>query len=336
MNDQPNVYNQTEITPCAWKGDKRWVYSITFDEALADLHQYTIPILESYGVPGHVEVVVGQMGEIRQLFESSYNGMRHMNSAELRDLLDRGWGIGNHSWSHTWINMANAEWELKYSKQMLEEAIGQPITIYCSPGENNNASPAILERCREYGYLGAMTVFEALNRPEDKDPFWLNRTFLHDQGPNLHDSEFNPYRQIMQAQLEHGWIIDYTHCPMEKTIHPRKDCSAENLERRVKAVVEVGSDEVWLSPVDQVVDYRYMQRHLKIEALNNNNYRLSTPHLPTQVRSKWITLRLADDCHRVELDGRDVKPYHFRERCLVDLELQDENLIQVDRGGSNG
>src|SRR5918912_1435960 len=52
---------------CAWPGDKRWVYSITFDEALSDLHRFAIPILQDYGVPGHVEVVVGQIGQVRYL-----------------------------------------------------------------------------------------------------------------------------------------------------------------------------------------------------------------------------------------------------------------------------
>ena len=59
---------------CDWKHGKRWVYSITYDEALADLHRFAVPIHEEYGMPGHVEVVVGQLGEIRRVGQSSYNG----------------------------------------------------------------------------------------------------------------------------------------------------------------------------------------------------------------------------------------------------------------------
>ena len=81
------------LTICPWKYNKRWVYSITYDEALVDLHRFAIPIHEEYGIPGHVEVVVGQLGEVRNLGSSSYNGYRHMNGDELKDLLTRGWGV---------------------------------------------------------------------------------------------------------------------------------------------------------------------------------------------------------------------------------------------------
>ena len=88
------------LSICPWKYGKRWVYSITYDEALADLHRFAVPMHEEYGIPGHVEILVGQMGQIRKAGNSSYNGFRHMDGEELRDLLARGWGVGNHSWSH--------------------------------------------------------------------------------------------------------------------------------------------------------------------------------------------------------------------------------------------
>ena len=75
---------------CDWKHDKRWVYSITYDEALADLHRFTIPHHEDLGVPGHVEVVVGQIGEVRNIGTSTFNGFRHMNAGELKELIARG------------------------------------------------------------------------------------------------------------------------------------------------------------------------------------------------------------------------------------------------------
>ena len=50
-----------------WKHGKRWVYSITYDEALAELHEFAVPIHDSLGVPGHVEAVAGHIGVVRQL-----------------------------------------------------------------------------------------------------------------------------------------------------------------------------------------------------------------------------------------------------------------------------
>ena len=61
------------ITP--WKWGKRWVYSITYDEALSDLHRFAVPLHEELGVPGHVEAVAGHLGTVRQIGQSSYNEM---------------------------------------------------------------------------------------------------------------------------------------------------------------------------------------------------------------------------------------------------------------------
>src|SRR6185437_3531583 len=193
---------------CVWPGDRRWVYSITFDEALSDLHRFTIPILEEFGVPGHLEVVVGQMGELRNLPGSSFHGYKHMGAEELREMIARGWGVGNHSWSHQVVNAETADLELGRAKEVLEQAIGQPVTVYCAPGSNANMNEGALAGCRRFGYLGAMGITDALNRPGDEDLLWLNRTFLHTQGYGPFFSEFDPFRNLQHARRDRGWIID--------------------------------------------------------------------------------------------------------------------------------
>src|SRR5919197_4518565 len=122
---------------CDWKYGKQWVYSITYDEVLSELHRFAIPYHEEFGIPGHVEAVAGHIGEVRQLGQSSYNGFRHMGAAELRDLVARGGGIGNHSWSHELIQPDTVDRELRQAKEVLEEAIGAPVLLYCSPGNNS-------------------------------------------------------------------------------------------------------------------------------------------------------------------------------------------------------
>ena len=218
------------LSICPWKYGKRWVYSITYDEALADLHRFAVPMHEEYDIPGHVEVVVGQMGEIRNIGSSSFNGYRHMNADELRDLLARGWGVGNHSWSHEVITPEMVDIEIGHAKQVLEEALGESIILYCSPGDNTNMADHVLEACRRYGYLGAMSLTDALNLPED-ELFWINRTPLHDHYYPPFYSAYDPFRNIRQAQELQGWLIDYCHCPLETPVHPNKDCSEAQLRK---------------------------------------------------------------------------------------------------------
>ena len=75
-------------------------------------------------------------------------------------------------------------------------------------------SDHVLAACRKYGYLGAMSLTDALNRPGE-ELFWLNRTALHDQMYEPFYNEYDPYRNIRHAQADNGWIIDYCHCPLE-------------------------------------------------------------------------------------------------------------------------
>ncbi|HWB53275.1 MAG TPA: polysaccharide deacetylase family protein [Tepidisphaeraceae bacterium] len=310
-----------ESLVCPWRDGKRWVYSITFDEALIELHQFVVPVLEKHGVPGHLEAVAGHIGIVRQIGNSSYNGFRHMSGSEMRDMISRGWGVGNHSYSHGQVNAETAETELGQSKRVLEEAIGEPITIYCAPGDNQNMNEGALAACRKYGYLGAMSITDALNRPNDPDLLWMNRTFLHEQGYGPFYSAFDPFRNIALAQRDHGWIIDYCHCPMEKCVHPNKDCSAAQLQERIETIVSEGADQVWLARVEEAVDYRYTRRHTKIEKRTPSpgtpgdvrgggqveEYALSAPGLPDSVRWRTLTLRSPKNAKAVEVDKKPTR-----------------------------
>ena len=280
---------------CDWKHGKRWVYSITYDEGLVDLHRFAIPLHEEFGIPGHVEVVAGQLGEVRQLGQSSYNGFRHMNGAELRDLLGRGWGVGNHSWSHEVITPQMIDRELRQAREVIEEAIQAPVLLYCAPGDNTNMSDHVLAACRELGYLGAMSLTDGINCPQE-ELFWLDRTALHDQFYAPFYSKYDPYRNLQQAQALGGWIIDYCHCPLEEPVHRNKDCSQAQLRQRFETVLAEGGEAVWCAAPEEVVSYHLCRRHLRVEVLEENaqrrRYRLGFAGLPPQVPCRQLTLEV--------------------------------------------
>ena len=84
--------DKLELSIALWKYAKEWVYSASYDEALSDLYRYVIPTHDRLGIPGHVEVVSGHIGIIRNIGASSFNGMKHMDKDELLDIMSRGWG----------------------------------------------------------------------------------------------------------------------------------------------------------------------------------------------------------------------------------------------------
>ncbi len=319
-----------DLSICPWPGDRLWVYSITFDEALSELHRFTVPILEKYKVPGHVEVVVGQMGRERQIGASSYNGFRHMGADELREMLARGWGVGNHSWSHGQVNADTADLELRKAKEVLETAVGEPITIYCAPGNNDNLNDGALAGCRRYGYLGAMSLTDALNRPDDADLLWMNRTFLHDQGYGPFFSEFDPFRNIQHAKRERGWIIDYCHCPLGEPVHRNKDCSAAQLRERIETIVAEGGDDVWLARVEEAVDYRYTRRAAKIEAAGDGRYTIRAEKLPPAVQKRTLTLRAPGEVKAVEVGGTSCRLCRRGEQVLFDVDLSGGQEVRLE------
>ena len=334
---------------CPWKYGKCWVYSITYDEALADLHRFAVPMHEEYGILGHVEVVIGHLGEIRQIGNSSFNGYRHMNGGELRDLLARGWGVGNHSWVHEIITPEMVEKEIGHAKQVLEEALGEPIILYCSPGDNTNMADHILEACRRYGYLGAMSITDALNLPGD-ELFWINRTPLHDHYYPPFYSAYDPYRNIRQAQEMQGWLIDYCHCPLETAVHPNKDCSEAQLRQRLESVLSEGGDAVWCAVPEEALSYHLMRRHARIEMVDDDGtmggeavgdeaeaqrYRIGLPGLPNLLPYRSLTLEAsvpAALCRdpRVVVDGQELAAEVVRPGVLrVTTPVQDGTRVEV-------
>lgn len=326
-----------EISP--WKYGKRWVYSITYDEALADLHRFAVPMHEEYRIPGHVEVVVGQMGEVRNIGNSSFNGYRHMNGDELRDLLARGWGVGNHSWSHEVITPETVDKEIGHARQVLEEALGEAVILYCSPGDNTNMAGHVLEACRRYGYLGAMSLTDALNLPGD-ELFWINRTPLHDHYYPPFYSAYDPFRNIRQAQELRGWIIDYCHCPLETPVHPNKDCSEAQLRQRIETVLSEGGDAVWCAVPEEALGYHLVRRHARIDTVgggeaDSQRFRIGLRELPDQVPYRSLTLEARVPpawCRdpRVVVDGVELAAEVVRPGVLrFTSSVRDGTLVEV-------
>ncbi len=237
-----------------WKGGKRWVYSITYDEGCEKLLDHALAVHREYGIPGHVALVASQIGVPRNCPGSSYDGMMILSREQIHMLTAEGWGVSCHSMTHVGISRENAHYEVVQSRKVIEDALEMPVTMFCVPG-NNNSYPASHAVARESGYTSIMTIYDDVNTIET-DVLRLNRCPLHTQYPAPFYSAFDPYKRIHQAIDCGGWIIDYCHCPMPgKPIHPHKDCTVEELAMRFETVRRVGGDDIWLAEPNEVVDF---------------------------------------------------------------------------------
>ncbi|MDO8586064.1 MAG: polysaccharide deacetylase family protein [Armatimonadota bacterium] len=279
------------ISTATWKYDKDWVYSITYDEALSELHRFVIPVHLELGIPGHLEAVAGHIGKVRALGESSYNGLHHMGPAEMREMIAIGWGVGCHSWSHGMV-MDDPDLELRRAKEVLGEATGVPVTLFTAPGSNANLMPPVLEKIVEYGYLAGLGITDDLNYSDADDLVWTNRVPIHESYGGYFESAFEPYKRIRQAQERRGWIVDYCHCPLEEAVHECKDVTAAHHRERLETIAREGGAACWYANPDDVIDYRYMRRHTRVEPDGLGVFILRLESLPQEVKSRDLTFLL--------------------------------------------
>ena len=311
------------ISTAKWKYAKQWVYSATYDEALAELHQYVIPHHTEFGIPGHLEVVSGHIGKQRQIGASSYNGFHHMSGVQLREMLAYGWGVGCHSWSHETV-ADDPETELLKAREVLEDAIGRAVTIYVAPGSNANMVPVVIAKAKEYGYLAAMGITDNLNYADSdvEDLFILNRPALHEKMSDLYDRAFDPFNRIQQAKKYNGWIADYLHCPQEKAVHDYKDCSAAHHYERLATIAQEGKYDCWFANPDDVVDYRYMRRYCQLnpDPTCENAWSVSLTNLPQRVMNRELTFLLhtplSPEHLNVQVDQTFILPYPLASHML--------------------
>jgi len=237
-----------------WPNNKRWVYSITYDEGLQNLLKYVLPLHRQYQLPGHVCVVAKEIGKVRNCRGSDYNGLRVLSKKEINALAGEGWGVSNHSMTHSRIKPANARSEVIDSKKIIEDLLGIPITLFCVPRNHRSYRPAV-RVAKKAGYCGIMTIIDGVN----SDPISLMKLFrcpLISRGPEPFLSAFDPFHRIQQMRMVGGWLIDYCHCPMpEAPINEAKDCTTEQLEARFRAVTEIGENDVWLAEPNEVVKH---------------------------------------------------------------------------------
>ncbi len=243
----------------AWKDGKQWVYSITYDEGCQALLEHSLPIHRRYGVPGHVCIVSREVGRLRCTPGSSYEGMMILSRDELRGLAAEGWGLSCHSMTHAAINDDNAEYEVVEAKGALEEATGLPVSVFCVPG-NNDGYPPALKVAAAGGYDAIMTIYDDINRP-DVDLLRLCRVPLTAEHPGPLFSAYDRFKRLHQAIEEGGWVIDCCHSPRpDRPVHPWKDCTTEQLDRRFETVCALGGDDVWLAEPNEVVEYLLRER----------------------------------------------------------------------------
>ena len=114
---------------------------VTFDDGTVD-HSRAGDLLHDLGLKGTFFVITGEVGQ-----------EGYLNREQVRRLADQGHRIGSHCITHTpltRLSPAAADAELRDSKRMLEDLIGQPVDWMAPPG--GIYAPDVLRRAMAQGY----------------------------------------------------------------------------------------------------------------------------------------------------------------------------------------
>lgn len=327
-----------EIT--RWKFGKRWVYSTTYDEVVTSTVENGLSIHEQFGVPGHLTVVVGQMGEPRDVPNSGYDATyMHVSVAECKLAQRYGWTVSSHSMTHNKLpgSMAvpeNARIEVVDSAKLLEERLGTPVTTFIAPG-NDHCLPYAWPLAEEAGYLSMFGVRDQLNYP-DTDLMQLCRPVVYHKLDD-YNRRYDPYRLTHRARETGGWIVDYTHAVQDELVIPNRELTPTELGNRLDAITRVGGDEVWLAVPEEVVDYLILARETAVVDQEKTStaitYRLDAPAIPKRVQ--WLTLTFTCDIPR-EWAGIDVQVAHAGEEEPVSVERLDDATIRYSHRVRDG
>jgi len=295
---------------CRWKHGLAFAYSITYDEGFAGLIDHALPIHQKYGVPGHLVMVAGQLGQLRDVPSSTYHNLRrHLSPRQLRELIQEGWSVGDHSMTHGDLNV-DTHSEIILSKNLIEEAIGQTVTVFHLPGADFSFAPAA-RYLEEAGFLAVFFADDRLNS-YDPDLFALSRTLLYvvEGQPTCplyspFPRAYDPYHRLHEALDTGGWVVDITHAVEPEPLALWKDTTPDILDARFDCLRRVGNGREWAAEPEEIVDYVLTRRAasvLDVETEGNHlRFRLELAGIPGPVKCREIsvTARLSTGASRI-------------------------------------
>lgn len=155
---------------------------ITFDDGFLDFYTNAFPILARYGFTATVFLPSSFIGASN----GTSKGKTFLSWDHVRELISAGFTFGSHSVSHGDLFVlphSDVEWELRRSKETIEERTGMPVLAfsypYAFPEHNKEFLSFLRNALRDCGYSTAVTTSIGTVH-EGNDHFFLRRIPVND------------------------------------------------------------------------------------------------------------------------------------------------------------
>lgn len=157
---------------------------ITFDDGYENNFKDAFPILQEFGFPATLFVVVDTIGGDNKWHNpASEARIKMVTWDQVKQLRDAGWEIGSHTMSHRnlqTIDLKEVKMEVEKSRQALTEVLGEVPETFAYPYGSGEDNLSVIQKVREAGYriaVGVHTGVWPVSRFKEQ-PFQLPRIFV--------------------------------------------------------------------------------------------------------------------------------------------------------------
>ena len=141
---------------------------ITFDDGNLNVYENAFPIMQEFDFPGVFYIVGNRVN----------SGTNIAQAPQLQEMVDAGWEIGSHSYTHTDLTLNHniVRYEILQSKLDIEDALGVDVQTFAYPF--GTVDPYLAEKVQDYGYRGGMGLGASWTHTWGT-MFYLSRIEIH-------------------------------------------------------------------------------------------------------------------------------------------------------------
>jgi peptidoglycan/xylan/chitin deacetylase (PgdA/CDA1 family) len=250
-----------DVSATVLRDDKQWAYSLTFDDGHLTVFEQALPELEHYGYRAAVAVIGRWMAPGEEPLRFGY-----ASPVEMRQLMNAGWGIFNHSYSHS-----NAASDINYdeawrAQEAIQAALGvRPIVFTVphtselwAPVINNNTETLGLRAMQLVAADGArLTMVDAPITLSETSSFHIGRKDIKKWVEN----GYNYFDQAHSAAPGHAWVTLHGH----NVAYDQDWCAvADSLAYLYHTYGAAATDQVWVAPADEVFEYLVVRSYTHV------------------------------------------------------------------------
>ena len=135
---------------------------LIFDDAYESVFDNAVPVLKNAGYTAAIFVITGYAGKTNDWDVGLGRKFRHLSWEQIKELAGKGYSFGSHTVNHpdlTRLSDGQVEFELRKSKEVLEDKLGQEISALSYPfGRFNSKVQKLAEQA---GYKLGFSLYPA-------------------------------------------------------------------------------------------------------------------------------------------------------------------------------